>query len=121
MKARAAFGCGALELMPMARGVPIRGWDNLAQSSGAGALVMMYLGMEMPISFSPLSIGAGVGPKEATNMGLLAASPFTNFIHSASDLNTFSLSPMSQAMVVAWLAGLAMTILFFHLGSVRSS
>jgi iron(III) transport system substrate-binding protein len=29
--------------------------------------------MEIPICFSPLSIGAGVGPKDATNIGLLAA------------------------------------------------
>ena len=97
------------------------GCETLAQSSGAGALVTMYFGMEMPISFSPLSIGAGVGPKEATNIGLLAASPLRNFLHSASDLITFSLSPTSQEMVVGWEAGSAMTILSFHFGSVRSS
>src|SRR3990172_10098685 len=118
MKTLAALGCGALEVTAIARGVPSRGCVTLAHSSGAGAFVMMYLGMEMPISFSPLSIGAGVGPREATNMGLLAASPFTNFIHSASDLKTFSLSPISQPMVVAWLAGFGMTILFLHLGWV---
>jgi len=80
---------GAPVVIAIPRGVPIMGWRPLP-ISGAGALVMMYLGMEMPISFSPLSIGVGVGPKEATNMGLLAASPLTNFSHSASDLMTFS-------------------------------
>ena len=82
---------------------------------------MMYFGIEMPISFSPLSIGAGVGPKEATNIGLLAASPLRNFIHSASDLMTFSFSPISQEIVVGWEEGSAMTIFPFHFGSVRSS
>ena len=104
----------------MARGVPISGVTR-AQSSGAGALVTMYLGIEIPMSFSPLSIGAGVGPKEATNIGLFAARPSRNLRHSASVLKTFSLRPMSQAMVVAWLAGFAITILSFHFGSARSS
>jgi hypothetical protein len=36
---------------------------------------MMYFGMEIAISFSPLSTGAGVGLKDFTNIGLLAASP----------------------------------------------
>src|SRR5574340_1530862 len=114
MNNREAFGWGAPAAIAMPRGVPIMGWETFAQSRGAGALVMMYLGIEMPISFSPLSIGAGVGPNEATNMGLLAASPLRNFIHSASDLMTFSLSPMSQEMVVGWEAGSAMTIFPFH-------
>ena len=105
----------------MPRGVPSKGCDTWAQSSGAGALVMMYLGMEMAISFSPLSTGAGVGPKERTNMGLLAASPFKKSIQAASEGKTFSFNPTSQEMVVAWEAGLAMTILSRHLGSVMSS
>src|SRR5512142_1464731 len=105
MKSRAALGWGALAVIAMPRGVPIIGWETRAQSRGAGALVMMYFGMEMPISFSPLSIGAGVGPKEATNMGLLAARPFRNFIHSASDLMTFSFKPMSHEIVVGCDAG----------------
>src|SRR5574337_132896 len=121
MNSFAAFGCGAEEAIEMPRGVPSMGWLTRAQSSGAGALVTMYFGMEMPISFSPLSIGAGVGPKEATNIGLLAASPLTNFIQASSDLKTFSRSPMSQPMVVGWEVGLPITILPRHLGSVMSS
>src|SRR3546814_6578024 len=65
MKARAASGCGALAVMAMARAVPSKGWPDCGpHASGAGALVSMYLGMEMPMSFSPLSTGAGVGPNE---------------------------------------------------------
>src|SRR5690606_39091968 len=106
--------------MAMARAVPSSGWSDCGpQASGAGALVMMYLGMEMAMRFSPLSIGAGVGPKEATNMGWLAARPLTNAIHSSSVLKTNSLSPTSQEMVDACVAGSAMTIWFFHLGSAR--
>ena len=76
----------------------------------------MYLGMEIPMSFSPLSTGAGVGPKEATNMGLLAASPFTKAIQASSDSNTFSFSPTSHEMVVAWVDGLAIHDLVLPLG-----
>src|SRR5512139_3201096 len=107
--------------MPIPRGVPSRGCSILAQSSGAGALVMMYLGMEIPISFSPLSMGAGVGPKELTNIGLLAASPLTNFIQASSVEKTFSFRPTNHEMVVAWEVGLAITIFPRHFGSVRSS
>src|SRR3546814_7462841 len=84
MKARAASGCGALAVMAMARAVPSKGWPDCGpHASGAGALVSMYLGMEMPMSFSPLSTGAGVGPNEATNMGRFAARPLRNCIQSA--------------------------------------
>ena len=73
----------------------------LAQSSGAGAFVIMYFGMEIPMGFSPLAMGAGVGPKEATNMGLFAARPFRNVRHSVSLLlKTCSLSATSQEIVV---------------------
>src|SRR5690606_23814533 len=99
------------------RGCPERG----PQASGAGAWVTTYLGIEMATSFSPLSTGAGVGPNEATNMGLLAARPFTICIQSSSLLKTFSFRPTSQPMVEGWFDGLAMTILSFHLGSARSS
>src|SRR5690606_13112648 len=98
------------------------GWPDLGpQASGAGALVMMYLGIEMATSFSPLSMGAGVGPNEATNIGLLAARPFTNCIQSSSLLKTFSFRPTNQPIVDGWLDGFAITILSFHLGSARSS
>lgn len=82
--------------------------------------MMMYFGIEIAISFSPLSTGAGVGPNDAANIGSFAASPLTKLIHSASDLKTFSLSPISHEIVEGWLAGLAITILFFHFGCVRS-
>jgi len=68
---------------------------------------MMYFGIEMAISFSPLSTGAGVGPNDLTNIGSLAARPLTNFIQAFSEGKTFSFSPMSQEIVVAWLEGLA--------------
>src|SRR5512136_46234 len=100
MNSLAAFGCGAPLVIAIPRGVPSMGSLTLAQSRGAGALVMMYFGMEMAISFSPLSTGVGVGPKEATNIGLFAASPLTNFIQVSSDLKTCSFIPTSQEIVV---------------------
>src|SRR5512139_2302210 len=107
--------------MDIPRGVPRSGCSTLAQSKGAGALVKMYLGIEIPISFSPLSMGAGVGPKELTNIGLLAANPLMNFIQAFSVGKTCSFNPTNQEMVVAWVVGLAMTIFPRHFGSVRSS
>jgi len=50
--------------------------------AAAGALVTMYLGHGIPDQFLAAFIGAGVGPKRGTEHRLLAASPFTNFIHS---------------------------------------
>ena len=82
---------------------------------------MMYLGMEIAISFSPLSTGAGVGLKELTNIGLLAASPLRKSIHSSSVANILaSFRPTSQEMVVACVDGSGMTILSRHFGSARS-
>src|SRR3546814_13032560 len=76
MKARAASGCGALDVMAMARAVPSKGWPDCGHhASGAGALVSLYLGMEMPMGFSPLLQGAGVGAIVATNVGRFAARP----------------------------------------------
>src|SRR5512136_3218295 len=121
MNSLAAFGCGAPLVIAIPRGVPNMGCSTLAQSRGAGALVMMYFGMEMAISFSPLSTGAGVGPKELTNMGLFAASPLRNFIQASSEEKTRSFRPTSQEMVVAWEEGSAMTIFPCHFGSARSS
>jgi len=100
--------------MAIPRGVP-RMVSTRTQSRGAGAWEMMYLGMEMAMSFSPLSTGRGEGPKDLTNMGLLAARPLTNFIHSASEAKIpDSFIPTSQEMVVAWEDGSGMTILSFR-------
>lgn len=69
-------------------------------------MVTMYLGMEIARSFSPLSTGAGVGPKDLTNIGLLAASPLRKFIQASSlPKILFSFNPTSQQMVVAWEEG----------------
>src|SRR3990172_3953561 len=104
----------------MPRGEPSR-MPTRAQSSGAGAWVMMYLGMEMEKSFWPDSTGAGVGLKELTNIGLLAAIPLRKFIHTSSVAKIFaSFRPTSQLMVVACEEGSCMTILSRHFGSARS-
>jgi len=83
--------------------VPSSGWPPRGpQSSGAGAFVTMYFGIEIPMRFSPLSIGAGVGPKEATNIGRFAASALTKFIQSASEAKTFfSFNPTNHEIVDA--------------------
>jgi hypothetical protein len=60
----------------------------------------MYLGIEIPTSLSPLSMGAGVGPKELTNIGLLAAKPLTNVIQASSVEKTFSFNPTSHEMYI---------------------
>src|SRR5512135_1368178 len=120
MKSRAALGWGALAAIATPRGVPRRR-PVLAQSSGAFAWVMMYLGIEIAMSFSPLSTGAGVGLKELTNIGLFAASPLRKSIHSLSLANTpASFRPTSQEMVVACEEGSGMTILSRHFGFARS-
>src|SRR5450759_189391 len=120
MNNRAALGRGALAAIAMPRGVPSR-TPVLAQSSGAGAWVMMYLGREIAMSFSPLSTGAGVGLKELTNIGLLAASPLRKSLHSLSLAKIpASFSPTSQERVVACAAGSGMTILPCHFGRARS-
>src|SRR5690606_2383851 len=121
MNSLPALGLGAPAAGAIPRGVPNIGSDTLAQSSGAGANVTMYLGMEMPICISPEAIGPGVGPKEATSMGRLAARPLMKSHQASSEPKTsWSSRPTSHWMVVACDAGLAMTILPAHLGSVRS-
>src|SRR5665647_1900948 len=120
MNIRAALGWGALAAIATPRGVPSR-TPVLAQSSGACGWVMMYLGMEIAMSFSPLSTGSGVGLKELTNIGLLAASPLRKSLHSLSFAKIpASFRPTSQEMVVACEEGSGMTILSRHFGLARS-
>ena len=120
MNTLAAFGFLALAATAMPRGVP-REAVHPGPVQGGRGLGDDVLGHGDGDQLFPAFHGRRGGAEGSDEHRLVGRETLEKRIQSLSDAKTFSFNPTSQEMVVAWEAGLGMTILSYHLGSVRSS